>query len=112
MLKMIKKGDIVARKSHNKDVIFIVDIIIKNKIVILTGLTTRLKADANIEDLEILNKEEVKKFLNKINERIDIKTNTKPVEKNSIFSRTKKIVYTGRILHLDGDSCLDNKNSH
>lgn len=111
MLKMIKKGDIVARKSHNKDVIFIVDIIIKNKIAILTGLTTRLKADANIEDLEILNKEEVETFLNKINERINTKTNTRPVEKNSIFNRTKKIVYTGRILHLDGDKRYSEKSN-
>lgn len=112
MLNIVKKGDIVARKSHNKDVIFIVDMIIKNKIAILTGVTTRLKADADISDLEILDKEEIEKFLNKINERLAIKTNIKPVEKNSIFNRSNKVIYTGKILHLDGDSCLDNKNSH
>ena len=59
MLKMIKRGDIVARKSYNKDVIFIVDMIINNKIAILTGITTRLKADSHIEDLELVNKKEI-----------------------------------------------------
>ena len=111
MLNIVKKGDIVARKSHNKDVIFIVDMIIKNKIAILTGLTTRLKADADISDLEILDKEEIEKFLNKINERLAIKTNIKPVEKNSIFSRSNKVIYTGKILHLDGDKRYSEKSN-
>ena len=52
----IKKGDFVARKSHKKDVIFIVDMVIKNKIAILSGITTRLKADSYLDDLEIVNK--------------------------------------------------------
>lgn len=111
MLNIVKKGDIVARKSHNKDVIFIVDMIIKNKIAILTGLTTRLKADADISDLEILDKEEIEKFLNKINERLAIKTNIKPVEKNSIFNRSNKVIYTGKILHLDGDKRYSEKSN-
>ena len=111
MLYIVKKGDIVARKSYNKDVIFIVDMIIKNKIAILTGLTTRLKADANIEDLEILDKKAVDNFYNKLNQKIINVTNSKLID-DSIFTRTNKVVYTGKILHLDGDSCLDNKNSH
>ena len=59
MLKMIKKGDIVARISYHKDVIFVVDLVIDNKIAILTGITTRLKADSPIEDLELINKKEI-----------------------------------------------------
>ena len=27
-------------------------------------------------------------------------------------TRSKEKIVTGKILHLDGDSCLDNKNSH
>ena len=64
MLKMIKKGDIVARISYHKDVIFVVDLVIDNKIAILTGITTRLKADSPIEDLELINKKEaIKRFM-------------------------------------------------
>ncbi len=111
MLNIVKRGDIVARKSHNKDVAFIVDMIIKDKIAILTGLTTRLKADAYVEDLEILSKEEVEKFLNKTNERLTIKTNIKPVEKNNIFNRSNKVIYTGKILHLDGDKRYSEKSN-
>lgn len=111
MLNSVKTGDIVSRKSYNNDVVFIVNRLIKNKIAILTGLTTRLKADAYIEDLKILDKKEVEKSLKSIDSRIVQETNSKVIQKNSIFVRTNKIIYTGRILHLDGDSCLDNKNS-
>lgn len=110
MLYIVKKGDIVARKSYNKDVIFIVDMIIKNKIAILTGLTTRLKADANIEDLEILDKKAVDNFYNKLNQKIINVTNSKLID-DSIFTRTNKVVYTGKILHLDGDKRYSEKSN-
>ena len=111
MLNTVKKGDIVARKSYNKDIVFIVDMIIKNEIAILIGLTTRLKADANIEDLEVLDSKEIEKDLNKIDQRLFIETNNNIVKKNSIFNRTNKIIYTGRILHLDGDKRYSQKSS-
>ena len=112
MLKMIKKGDIVARISYHKDVIFVVDLVIDNKIAILTGITTRLKADSPIEDLELINKKEIDNIYRNIDEKIDKKVNTKETSKGSFLKRSDKIIYTGKILHLDGDSCLDNKNSH
>lgn len=99
----IKKGDIVVRKSHNRDIIFIVDLIINNKIAILSGITARLKADSDIDDLEKVDK----KMIQKLEDRVDIVTKQKYIPHNR-----SKIIYTGRILHLDGDSCLDNKNSH
>ena len=55
-MKKIKKGDIVARKSHKKDIIFYVERIIKTQkeeIAILRGLLERIEADSKIEDLEI-----------------------------------------------------------
>ena len=111
MLNNVKKGDIVARKSHNKDVVFVVDLIIENKIAILTGITTRLKADSPIEDLEIVDKKEVINIYKSIDEKIDKTLCNKGIIKNNFLKRSDKIIYTGRILHLDGDSCLDNKNS-
>ena len=53
MLNKIKKGDIVARISYHKDVVFVVDSVINNQIAILTGITTRLKADAPVRDLAL-----------------------------------------------------------
>ena len=112
MLKIIKTGDIVARKSYNQDVIFIVDLVIDNKIAILTGITTRLKADSHIDDLEIISKKEIDNIYKKIDEKIDKISNKANEKKDGLLKRSNKVICTGKILHLDGDSCLDNKNSH
>ena len=111
MLKMIKKGDIVARISYHKDVIFVVDLVIDNKIAILTGVTTRLKADSPIEDLELINKKEIDNIYRNIDEKIDKKVNTKETSKGSFLKRSDKIVYTGKILHLDGDRKYSEKSN-
>lgn len=48
----LKKGYMVARKSYNKDVVFVIDKIIKRRdkvdYAILKGLTIRIKADAPV----------------------------------------------------------------
>lgn len=111
MLKMIKKGDIVARISYHKDVIFVVDLVIDNKIAILTGITTRLKADSPIEDLELINKKEIDNIYRNIDEKIDKKVNAKETSKGSFLKRSDKIVYTGKILHLDGDRKYSEKSN-
>ena len=107
----VKKGDIVARKSHNKDVVFVVDLIIENKIAILTGITTRLKADSPIEDLEIVDKKEVINIYKSIDEKIDKTLCNKGIIKNNFLKRSDKIIYTGRILHLDGDRRYSEKSN-
>ena len=57
-MEKIKKGDIVARKSHHCDILFSVEKIIKStngmQIAILKGITARIVADAYLEDLVIL----------------------------------------------------------
>ena len=111
MLNNVKKGDIVARKSHNKDVVFVVDLIIENKIAILTGITTRLKADSPIEDLEIVDKKEVINIYKSIDEKIDKTLCNKGIIKNNFLKRSDKIIYTGRILHLDGDRKYSEKSN-
>ena len=107
----VKKGDIVARKSHNKDVVFVVDLIIENKIAILTGITTRLKADSPIEDLEIVDKKEVINIYKHIDAKIDKILCNKEIIKNNVLKRSDKIIYTGRILHLDGDKRYSEKSN-
>lgn len=111
MLKEIKKGEFVVRKSYNKDIIFIVDRVIKNKIVWLTGITARLKADAPIEDVEIIEKSEILKIHDKVNKKIKEEINNSNIEKNNFLKRSEKIVYTGKILHLDGDKRYSEKSN-
>lgn len=106
----IKKGDKVARKSYGKDIIFIVDMVIKNSIAILTGITTRLKADAPVDDLEKISSKDVEEILSNINEKIDKRTSKYRIEKTSFFKRSESIIYTGKILHLDGDKKYSEKS--
>ena len=110
MLNNIKKGNIVARKSYNKDVIFIVDMVINNKIAILTGINTRLKADSPIEDLELVDKKEIANIYRNIDEKISKTINNKEILKSSFLERSNKIIYTGKILHLDGDRRYSEKS--
>lgn len=110
-MKTIKKGDIVARKSYNKDVIFVVDLLIDNKIAILTGVTTRLKADSPIDDLEIVDKREIANIYRSIDEKINKKLSSKERVRNGFFTRSDRVIYTGRILHLDGDKKYSEKSS-
>ena len=110
MLKTIKKGDVVTRKSYNNDVIFIVDLVISNKIAILTGITTRLKADSPIDDLEIISKKEIDNIYKKIDEKIDKISNKANEKKDGLLKRSNKVIYTGKILHLDGDRRYSEKS--
>lgn len=108
-MREIRKGDIVGRKSYGKDIYFKVSHIIEKtneKIAILNGLVERIEADSPVSDLEIIPREEVRKRLNSLDESL---------EKRIFVSdekRTNEKIISGKILHLDGDSCLDNKNSH
>lgn len=117
-MKKVKKGDIVARKSHEKDIIFYVKRVIKTsngEIAILTGLLERIEADSKVEDLEILDKKDVNDYLRrqeeKIKERIEHKN--KNYEIGIIESQGKRIghkIVTGKILHLDGDKRYSQKS--
>ena len=107
-MKRIKKGDIVGRLSYGKDIIFVVDRIIKlnnnNQIAILKGLTMRIKADSDITDLEIIDKRILKSSEKKIEDRIlnHLSKYTKRLRKSYNF---------GKILHLDGDSRYSQKST-
>lgn len=106
----IKKGDNVTRNSYNNDVIFCVKKIIKlpnnKKLAILKGIDIRIEADAYIDDLKLINREEIKKYEKKLEERILNTTLNKNIEK-----RRKEIINTGKILHLDGDKKYAEKST-
>ena len=103
----IKKGNIVGRKSYNKDIYFIIDKIIKSslnkQIAILKGLNIRIIADSPLEDLEIISKKEI------LDNTKYLEQNLERIIKSKI--RTRQKVYIGKILHLDGDRKYSEKSA-
>lgn len=112
-MERIKKGDIVGRISYGKDILFIVDRIINindsKKIAILKGIITRIKADSPLEDLEIIDKRIITENVQKFEDRISFFINK--FLGGSKEKRTKKLLYTGKILHLDGDRRYSEKSA-
>lgn len=101
-----KKGDIVSRISYNNDILFSIEYIIENnnnKIAILKGITIRIKADAYIEDLQLVEKQKVKKHISNLEERIEKRI-------NEFLKLERKTVHYGTILHLDGDKRYSDKS--
>ena len=101
----IKKGDYVTRKSYQNDTLFKV-VNIKGQICYLKGIDVRLYADSEMDDLQIVTKEEQE------NLRIDI-----PDEEESKLDRNDYFYLPGKILHIDGDSdylnrCLEYYRKH
>lgn len=121
-MNKIKNGDIVGRKSYGKDIIFIVKNIVETKsgkIAILRGITERIEADSNIEDLEKIEKRIIKNSIKKVNkkaqERIKRANTEKEDSKNKIGfilknKRNNQEIVTGKILHLDGDRRYSEKS--
>ena len=106
----IKRGDIVARKSYGKDIIFIVDRLIRLKnggaYAILKGVTIRIEADSDIEDLEKVEQDRIS-----IIEKREDDTLKKRIEHNKLEYRSYTIK-TGKILHLDGDKRYSQKSAN
>lgn len=114
-MKKIKKGDIVARKSHGKDIIFYVKRIIiseEEPIAILCGVKKRIEADSKIDDLILVEKDKLKDILleeeKSIKKRIDNRYEIGIISKEE--SRFKEKIITGKILHLDGDKRYSQKS--
>ena len=122
----MKVGDIVARKSYNKDIVFkITDIIDQNgkKIAILKGGAFRIIADAELSDLELLKPPDIRNILMDKNvENILYRTLKKAKERERRGTRglpksaqqPTANVYgvPGKVLQIDGDKeylkiCLD-----
>jgi len=105
----LKKGDIVARKSYGKDIIFKIDRIIKLKngdsYCILKGVSVRIEADAPLSDIELVEQNRVAYIEKKIEEMIK-----KRIKENKRYNRNYS-VKTGKILHLDGDRKYSEKSA-
>lgn len=114
-MKKLKKGDIVARLSYGKDIIFVIQRIIKTKdgeqIAILNGLTVRVQADSPLEDLEEVSPKIVEEHIRKVEEKA-LKRIKKQEEMKNLSKpfRETLVSYTGRILHIDGDRKYSEKS--
>lgn len=120
-MEKIKKGDIVGRISYGKDISFYVERIFKlkngQKIALLKGITERIEADSDIEDLYLMNKnkleEELKRFDRKVDLRIAKKESKQKnivIKEKSKYDRICSKCITGKILHLDGDKKYSEKS--
>ena len=97
----IRKGTIVTRKSYENDILFRVEDIvntIQGKYAVLKGISIRIKANAPIEDLSIVDKKTAKKELAKLNEKVESR-----ISENRNFLNSYINILCGKILHLDGD---------
>ena len=116
-MEKIKKGDIVGRKSYHKDILFIVDRIIKisngKAIAMLKGLNIRIQADSDIDDLELIDKNVIEESERKLDKRFEARLQKYEFQSEKIgyFKRSNKIIYTGKILHLDGDKRYSEKSN-
>lgn len=114
-MRKIRKGDVVGRLSYGKDIIFVVERIIKTKdgkgFAILKGLTIRIQADSPLEDLQIIETEKIQQHVREVEAKVAkrIEKREKILKQNYLF-REKMIVYTGKILHLDGDKKYSEKS--
>jgi spore coat assembly protein len=117
---MLKVGDIVARKSYGKDLLFRIIEINRYGIVKLAGLNYRILADAPWEDLEKvypdlsyaydeISIQKVEKNIRSILKKREEKDANRNMTRNAILKKP------GKVLHLDGDSeylkiCLEYYN--
>ena len=105
----IKKGTIVSRKSYENDILFRVEDIIntiQGKYAVLKGISIRIKANAPIEDLDIVDKKIAKNELDKLNEKVESK-----ISENRNFLNNYINILCGKILHLDGDRRYADKSA-
>ncbi len=120
----MKVGDIVARKSYNKDIIFKITGFSKDdknkKIVLLKGVAFRLMANAYLDDLELVQESDTRGILmNKDVQSILYRSVIDAKTRQSMYRAAPKLqtsnnIYgiPGKVLQIDGDKeylkiCLD-----
>lgn len=105
----LKRGDVVARISYKKDILFIIDRIIKLKngesYAILKGLTIRIEADAPLSDIEKVDEKRITNNEKRVEDILLERINTYRKEYRGYA------IKTGRILHLDGDRRYSEKSA-
>ncbi len=98
-----KIGDLVTRKSHHHDMVFMITFIDDDDICYLKGVNIRLQADSPMEDLKLYDQEE------------DVEQEEDFLKRASMdysLNRDDYFYLPGKILHIDADQdylkrCLD-----
>lgn len=113
----IKKGDIVGRISYGKDILFKVKKITNSKNgqkeAMLKGITERIEANSNLDDLCLIEKEKVEDNLRKLDNKLERRIATNENNNINEVAKDKRIGskdLTGKILHLDGDRKYSEKS--
>lgn len=83
-------GDLVTRKKYNHDVTFKVKKIILDKTAILSGEDIRLEATADLEDLQLIDK--------------DARSNSSLCDVDFQTTQDVNNLVIGKVLHVDGDA--------
>ena len=107
-----KIGDLVERKSYNRDVIFMIDSIVREcdeEIALLKGVEKRIAADSKLSDLHLLETRTARDRLRKMDNRLDERAE-EYLEKTRGKRFASPYMHTGRILHLDGDRKYSEKS--
>ncbi len=117
----IKKGDIVGRISYGKDILFKVENIVNRsdgkKVAILKGLIIRIEADADLDDLVLIEKQQVQNNMRSLEDKLEDKIKRcakkhvykEKIEKRKFLGRSKE-EQNGKVLHLDGDKRYTDKS--
>ena len=78
----------------------------------LNGLTIRIQADSDVNDLELIETKQVEKHLRVMEETVEKRIKIREeLLKNNEEVREKTIIHTGRILHIDGDKKYSEKSN-
>lgn len=123
----MKIGDIVARKSYNKDIVFKIEAFTvddnNKKVAILKGVAFRIIADAYLDDLELVSMPNIRSIL--IDEDVENllyksvrkskerqKKNNRNIVMKSQVNNSDIYGIPGKVLQIDGDKeylkiCLD-----
>lgn len=117
-MQKIKIGDVVGRKSYDKDVLFHVKKIVQTnqgKVAILRGVNERVEADSKIEDLELIEDDRIKESIEHMNRKIEERIGQKQdlgyhIGILTTNNRARERIMTGKILHLDGDKKYSQKS--
>jgi spore coat assembly protein len=111
----MRVGDMVVRKSHNKDIVFrivgFVEDDSRKKMAILKGVALRIIADSYIDDLERIEEYDIHRYI--IDREVesllykvlrDMKEKEKKYYRQTNTSAANTYGRPGKVLHLDGDS--------
>lgn len=93
-------GDIVGRKSYDKDIFFRINKIHDTGEVELLGIKYRLKTTALMEDLELVENNNLGSYTREYNNDIENKIN-KILSEKYIKENHSRVI--GRVLHIDSD---------